>query len=149
MITVQNSVSVTDVLPLDASIVERQLEAVIEDIPPDAAKVGALGSAAIVDEVGAWVERMAIPVVVDPVMISTHGQVLMPESATQAFLDYLLPFAFLITPNLHEASVLAGIEVDSLATMEEAAKAHRRPRMPQCFGERWSPDRRARRSFVD
>jgi len=122
VVTVQNSVSVTDVLPLEASIVERQLEAVIEDIPPDAAKVGALGSAAIIDVVGAWVDRLPIPVVVDPVMISTHGQALMPESATQAFLDYLLPFAYLVTPNLHEASLLAGIEVDSLATMEEAAK---------------------------
>ncbi len=122
VVTVQNSVSVSDVLPLDASIVERQFDAVIDDIPPDAAKVGALGSAAIIDAVGARVEHMTIPVVVDPVMISTHGQALIPENAAQTFLDYLLPYAFLVTPNLHEASVLAGIEVNSLAAMEQAAK---------------------------
>ena len=122
VVTVQNSFKMLDVLPLDAQLVERQLEAVMEDIPPAAAKVGALGNAAVTEIVAAWAQRLRVPLVVDPVMMSKHGAPLVEADAVHALRERLLPQAYLATPNLHEASALAGIEVDTPAAMEEAAE---------------------------
>ncbi len=121
-VTVQNSFEMLDVFPLDARIVERQLNVVMADIPPDAAKVGALGNAAVIEVVAAWAKRLRVPLTVDPVMIGKHGIPLVDPGAVQSLRECLLPLAYLVTPNLREASVFAGIEVDTLATMEEAAK---------------------------
>ena len=67
--------------------------------------------------------KFKFPLVVDPVMISKHGTPLLAESASETLKSKLLPHAFLITPNLDEAAALTGRKVDSIATMEDAAKA--------------------------
>jgi hydroxymethylpyrimidine/phosphomethylpyrimidine kinase len=122
LLTVQNTMRVSSVDPLEAAYVERQLDAVLEDIPPLAAKTGALGSLEIVEAVARRAAGFAFPLVVDPVMISKHGAALMADEARAALLAKLLPAAFLVTPNLHEAAALAGIEVTDLPSMEEAAQ---------------------------
>ncbi len=122
VVTVQNSLRAPEAVPLDAGVVERQLAAVMEDIPPDAAKVGALGGAAVIEAVAAWAERLRVPLVVDPVMIGKHGLPLVEPGAERLLLERLLPHAYLATPNLREAAALAGIAVDTPATMEEAAR---------------------------
>ena len=122
VVTVQNTRKVLDVVPLDARLVERQLEAVMEDIPPDAAKVGALGNEAVTEVAAAWAQRLRVPLVVDPAMVSKHGAPLIETGAVRALRERLLPLAYLATPNLDEAAALAGIEVDTPAAMEEAAK---------------------------
>jgi len=121
LITVQNTQSVTAVETLSPSIVAAQLEAVLDDIPPAAAKTGALGSAEIVRLVAGKASDFGFPLVVDPVMISKHGQPLMTEQARTALADFLLPRALLATPNLHEAGELARMTVIDIATMKEAA----------------------------
>ena len=122
LLTVQNTQRVSSVDPLDPSYVQKQLDAVMEDIPPQAAKTGALGMAEIIEVVAAWAREVSFPLVVDPVMVSKHGAPLMADQARQALTEQLLPHAHLVTPNLHEAAVLAGIEVRDIASMEQAAR---------------------------
>jgi hydroxymethylpyrimidine/phosphomethylpyrimidine kinase len=97
------------------------LKAVLEDIPPAAAKTGALGNLEVVGLISKKAQEFKFPLVVDPVMISKHGQPLMPEKARSAFTELLLPCAFLVTPNLYEAGELARMQVTDLKSMKEAA----------------------------
>ncbi len=121
LLTVQNTQQVSAVEVLSAQFVDAQLQAVLDDIPPAAAKTGALGNAEVVQLIAERARSFRFPLVVDPVMISKHGQPLMTEPARAALVALLLPQAFLITPNLHEAGELARMHVHDLATMEEAA----------------------------
>jgi hydroxymethylpyrimidine/phosphomethylpyrimidine kinase len=122
LITVQNTREVTRVEVLDAELVSQQIHAVIEDIPPQAAKLGALGNRSVVEAVAAAAREFSFPLVIDPVMISKHGMSLLTSEAQQAVREHLLPRAFLLTPNVHEAAALAGRPVESLAGMRIAAE---------------------------
>ena len=122
MLTVQNTVRVERADCVPAGLVLEQLRAVIEDIPPDAAKTGALGSAEIVETIATAAEGFRFPLVVDPVMISKHGLTLMGEEGRNAMVRRLIPKAFLVTPNIPEASALTGIEILTLEDMRKAAK---------------------------
>lgn len=122
LITVQNTLGVEAVECLPPDLVLRQLRAVLSDIPPRAAKTGALGNAAIVEAVGRLAADFPFPLVVDPVMISKHGAPLLAEDARRALQQFLLPQAALVTPNLAEAAALAGFEVRSIADMHRAAR---------------------------
>jgi hydroxymethylpyrimidine/phosphomethylpyrimidine kinase len=113
---------VSSVDPLDPAYVEQQLDAVLEDIPPQAAKTGALGSREIIETIARRAAAFTFPLVVDPVMISKHGAALLLDDAREALRNDLLPRAFLVTPNLAEAAALAGIEVSDIEGMEEAAR---------------------------
>lgn len=121
LITVQNTVSVDAVECLDPSLVERQIRAVLSDIPPAAAKTGALGNAAVVETVARAASGFGFPLVVDPVLISKHGAALLSEDACKALIQLLLPKAFLVTPNLAEAAALSGVAVRSVEDMKHAA----------------------------
>ena len=116
LITVQNTTRLSRVETLDAELVAEQIGAVLEDLPPRAVKTGALGSEAIVDVVAAC--RFHCPLVVDPVISSKLGAALAPAGA----LRKLLPKAALVTPNLEEAALLAGIPVTNPGQMKEAAR---------------------------
>jgi hydroxymethylpyrimidine/phosphomethylpyrimidine kinase len=115
LITVQNTRGVRRVEVLDAELVLEQIRAVLEDIPPQAAKLGALGNPATAAALFELSPAFKFPLVVDPVMISKHGMPLW---------DGPMPVirSYLITPNLHEASVLAGFPVDDLPSMRRAAQ---------------------------
>jgi len=113
LLTVQNTVRVSRVDVVDPALVLEQLSAVIEDIPPGAAKTGALGSAAMVTAVARAAEHFRFPLVVDPVMVSKHGLSLLPGDAVDAIRDQLLPRAYLITPNVPEAEALSGVNIAS------------------------------------
>src|SRR5690349_9355411 len=91
LLTVQNSMRVSRVEVLPPQLVIEQLDAVLEDIPPAAAKTGALGSAAMVEAVAQAARRFAFPLVVDPVMVSKHGVPLLPPDAVDAIRERLLP----------------------------------------------------------
>jgi hydroxymethylpyrimidine/phosphomethylpyrimidine kinase len=113
LITVQNTRGVTRVDVMAPDLVREQIHAVCSDIPPHAAKIGALGNRAVVEAVAATLQNFTFPLVIDPVMIS-EGQ--------SAFAACLMPRAFLLTPNLEEATVLAGFPVDDIASMRKAAE---------------------------
>jgi hydroxymethylpyrimidine/phosphomethylpyrimidine kinase len=121
LLTVQNTTRVSRVETMPVRLVLEQLEAVLEDIPPAAAKTGALGSAEMVESVARAAARFQFPLVVDPVMVSKHGLPLAPESAVRAFRDCLLPHAALVTPNVPEAEALTGLTIRDLQDMRRAA----------------------------
>jgi len=120
LVTVQNTLRVSRVQTLDPDLVVEQIRAVLEDLPPQAAKTGALGDTRIIEAVASI--DFGCPLVVDPVMISKHGAPLMPAEAKVSLRQLLLPRTALITPNAEEAADLAGIEVFDLPSMREAAR---------------------------
>jgi hydroxymethylpyrimidine/phosphomethylpyrimidine kinase len=121
LVTVQNTTRVSEIEILSPAIVSEQIDAVLEDIPPAAAKTGALGNSEIVRLVAEKTREFPFPLVVDPVMISKHGLPLMTGEARSVLAEMLLPRAFLITPNLYEAGELAQMPVYDLDSMETAA----------------------------
>ncbi|NBV46428.1 MAG: bifunctional hydroxymethylpyrimidine kinase/phosphomethylpyrimidine kinase [Planctomycetia bacterium] len=128
LVTVQNTRRVSAVEILAPDLVVAQLDAVLDDIPPAAAKTGALGSAAVITAVAARLRGTTFPLVVDPVMVSKHGAALIADDAVRALVARalvadLLPRATLVTPNLPEAERLAGFPVGDVAAMERAARA--------------------------
>ena len=123
LLTVQNTLRVSGIEILSPEMVAGQLEAVLEDIPPAAAKTGALGNCDTVRLVAGKARHFRFPLIVDPVMISKHGLPLMTDDARSLLALLLLPQAFLVTPNLHEAGELAKMPVRDLDSMERAAAA--------------------------
>ena len=122
-LTAQNTVGVTGVLPVPPDFIVEQVRAVQDDIGVDAVKIGMLGTAAIVHAVNEALDvlRPGTPIVIDPVMISESGAVLLDDPALAALTDALLPRATVITPNLPEARVLAAADEDD----DAEALAHR------------------------
>jgi hydroxymethylpyrimidine/phosphomethylpyrimidine kinase len=123
LLTVQNTREVRRVKVLPAELVMEQLEAVLDDLRPAAAKTGALGSAEVVRAIAAAAEQFDFPLVVDPVMISKHGAPLILDDARAALAEDLLPRAYLLMPNTHEAEALTGFEVRTRTDMRRAAEA--------------------------
>jgi hydroxymethylpyrimidine/phosphomethylpyrimidine kinase len=123
LFTVQNTQTVIAVEVLDPEFVLAQLDAVLDDIPPGAAKTGALGTAAVIETVANRLAKCRFPIVVDPVMISKHGLALLDRDAAHLMRSKLLPHAYLVTPNSLEAAVLAEMSVEDQASMEKAAVA--------------------------
>ena len=121
LLTVQNTRTVARVEVMEPSLVVEQIRCAIEDIPPAAAKTGALGTADVVAAVAMEARTFTFPLIVDPVMISKHGAPLMAESARDAVRDLMLPVTTLLTPNLHEAAALTGLAVETPDAMRSAA----------------------------
>jgi hydroxymethylpyrimidine/phosphomethylpyrimidine kinase len=123
LLTVQNTQRVSGIEILRPEFVRAQLEAVLADIPPHAAKTGALGTGELIEMVADAARQFTFPLVVDPVMISKHGHPLIDRAAIEALRVSLLPRAFLITPNVHEAAELSGISTGARASLREMAEA--------------------------
>jgi hydroxymethylpyrimidine/phosphomethylpyrimidine kinase len=122
-VTAQNPKRVLAIQPCRPEIVRRQLEAVFQALPPAAAKTGMLFSAEIIQVVAGFFRvHRAIPLVVDPVMISTSGARLLKPSAIGWLKNKLLPLATLVTPNLEEAEFLTGRSLKSVEDLRRAAK---------------------------
>jgi hydroxymethylpyrimidine/phosphomethylpyrimidine kinase len=111
-VTAQNTVSVSAVHCLPPDIVTAQIDAVFGDLDIHAVKVGMLGATEIVEAVAAGLENRArgVPVVLDPVMMSTTGRRLLDEGAISTLRGRLMPLAALVTPNIEEAAALLGCE---------------------------------------
>jgi hydroxymethylpyrimidine/phosphomethylpyrimidine kinase len=122
LITVQNTRGVQRVECLAPDLVADQIRAVITDIPPAAAKTGALGNRAIIRAVAELARDFSFPLVVDPVVVSKHGEPLLAADGIEALRTLLLPNVFLLTPNLEETSMLTGAEVHDVAGMRQAAQ---------------------------
>jgi len=122
LLTVQNTQAVSEVHTLDPALVIRQIQAVIEDIPPAAAKTGALGNVEIIEAVAGLAATFSFPLVVDPVMVSKHGARLLAPDAVTALRHKLLPRALLLTPNLPEAEALTGRSISTKEEMRTAAQ---------------------------
>ena len=122
LITVQNTVEVKRVECLAADLIAQQIRAVVSDIPPQAAKTGALGNWEIIEVAAAAAAGFDFPLVVDPVILTKHHAALLTADAIEALKTLLFPRAFLITPNLEEAGMLTRTEVSDIASMRHAAE---------------------------
>jgi hydroxymethylpyrimidine/phosphomethylpyrimidine kinase len=122
-VTAQNTVGVDDVLVLPPSLVKAQIGAVVSDLGVSAAKTGMLGSAAIIEAVAGAVSELSVaPLVVDPVLVTSNGDLLLERDAVGVLLRLLLPLAAVVTPNLPEAEALVGHPVHGTDGMAAAAE---------------------------
>jgi hydroxymethylpyrimidine/phosphomethylpyrimidine kinase len=125
VVTAQNSRGVQDAWPLPAEAVAAQVHACVDDIGVDAVKTGMLGGTDLVRAVVGLLAGLdpAVPVVVDPVAVSKHGDTLLAVEARELLLDGLLPRTTVLTPNLDEAAWLTGAPVADRDAMRVAARA--------------------------
>lgn len=122
-LTAQNTTGVTGILEVTPEFLRKQLDAVFEDIFPDAVKIGMVSSSALIETIADTLQHYgAKNIVVDPVMVATSGARLIEESAIQTLISRLLPIAAVITPNIPEAEILADMSIRNEADMEKAAR---------------------------
>jgi hydroxymethylpyrimidine/phosphomethylpyrimidine kinase len=120
-LTAQNTRGVRAVEAVSPAMVEAQLEALALDLPPDALKTGMLATRELVAQVAAAIRRHAWRrYVLDPVMVATSGDRLLTADAEGTVREELVPLAMLVTPNLEEAAILAGLPVEHEAGMIQA-----------------------------
>jgi hydroxymethylpyrimidine/phosphomethylpyrimidine kinase len=123
LVTVQNTLGVSEVEVLSADLVKKQLLAVITDLQPVAAKIGALGNIDIIEMLAKEIPSFSFPLVIDPVMVSKHGAPLLEHASVETLAKKLLPHTYLVTPNILEAKVLTGLDVYDALSMKNAALA--------------------------
>ena len=122
-ITAQNTEEVTDVFELPPSIIAAQIDAIFDDFDVAAVKTGMLSSTDIIKTVVTLLKPQQVRnLVVDPVMVAKGGQSLLKPDAIDSLKKELFPLALLVTPNVHEAQQLSGIQITSLADARRAAK---------------------------
>jgi hydroxymethylpyrimidine kinase/phosphomethylpyrimidine kinase len=122
-VTAQNTREVTGIHDLPAEFVTLQLDTVMSDLPIDAIKTGMLSNPAIIHAVSERLKTLGVEkLVVDPVMVAKGGAALLHQEAAAELIQRLLPLAYVVTPNLGEAEVLAGMSVRHLDDMEQAAR---------------------------
>jgi len=130
-VTAQNSVGVQGYWELPAAAVRAQLDSVLGDIGAQAVKTGMLASPVLVGTVCDALADVAAPIVVDPVVVSKHGDSLLSAGTVEAIRERLLPLATVVTPNLLEAELLTGMTItDEADVLAAAAKIN-------AMGPRW------------
>lgn len=122
-LTAQNTTGVTGIYEVTPEFLAKQLEAVFDDIRPDAVKIGMVSSDVLIETIVCVLKKYnAENIVVDPVMVSTSGSALINENAVGALKAKLLPMATLVTPNIPEAEIFTGIKIENESDMERAAE---------------------------
>lgn len=121
---IQNTQGVRKIYPIPVEAVADQIEAILDDISPDAIKIGMVHTPQLVETiVNTLGKYKKIPLVFDPVMVATSGHRLIEEETISAIIEQLFPIADVITPNMDEASILAHLPVKTLEDMYAAGKA--------------------------
>lgn len=122
-LTAQNTKGVYDIMEVSPQFLKSQIDAVCTDIFPDAVKVGMVSSAELIEVIADSIREYNMKnVVVDTVMVATSGARLIEESATETLRSKLLPMATLITPNIPETEILAGMRINTPEDMMKAAE---------------------------
>lgn len=122
-LTVQSTIGVQSVHPVDPAVFAATLTTLHSDLPPTGIKIGMLGSAMIVEAVAAYLSPLSVPIVLDTVLQSSSGRALLAPEALAVFQEKLLPLATWITPNTDELALLTGRTVASLEDVATAAAA--------------------------
>ena len=122
-LTAQNTTGVRAIQETTPEFLKQQLDAIFEDIFPDAVKIGMVSSSELICVIADRLKYYnAKNVVVDPVMVATSGSALMKTDAVQTLVKELLPIATLVTPNIPEAQVLSGLTIETKEDMVTVAK---------------------------
>ena len=114
---VQNTQGVQNIYEIPAQAIREQIQSILEDIYPDAIKIGMVHSVELVHIISEELKNYNRPIVYDPVMVATSGHRLIKEETLEACIEKLFPLATLITPNLDEASILVNHKIDSAELM--------------------------------
>jgi len=123
-LTAQNTLGVTGIHAVPAAFIVDQYVSVVEDLDVRAVKIGMLGTVEVVEAVASVLRSHPVPaVVLDPVMVATSGDRLVPEDAVAAIRELLLPLATVVTPNVPEAEVLTGVRIGAPDDLETAGRA--------------------------
>ena len=122
-LTAQDTLGVHGVMPVPPEFLRQQIAVVLADIGADAVKTGMLGDAATIELVAELLSAAGLPLVLDPVMVAKGGAPLLAMDAVAALKRALLPLATVLTPNVPEAEILAGMAIPDLAAMRHAADA--------------------------
>ena len=120
-LTAQNTLGVHGVYPVPPAFLALQIKAVLDDIGADAVKTGMLVDAETVDLVADLLSGTGLPIVVDPVLLAKHGAQLLAPKALMTLTRVFLPMVTVLTPNVPEAELLAGMRIPDLAAMHHAA----------------------------
>lgn len=121
-LTAQNTTSIVDVLTVEPEFFEKQMEALLSDIKPDAIKIGMVYSQEIVSIISKMIKAYSLKnIVVDPVTVSSTGFGLVNEGTLDRIKDDLFPLSSVITPNIYEATVLTGLNIESEGDIKEAS----------------------------
>src|SRR4030067_2430570 len=121
-LTAQNTNGVTDIYDLPSGFFSNQLDTLLKDIQPDALKTGMLSSSEIVKPIAEKIKQYSLKnLVIDPVTVSSTGVSLINDNALDTIKDYLFPIAQVITPNIYEASLFTGINIQDEEDMKKAA----------------------------
>ena len=133
-LTAQNTVGVSGVCVVEPAFVTAQLDAVLGDVGADVLKTGMLATEPVMAAVAEGISGLAsrVPLVVDPVCASKHGDPLLEPEALDALRSVIVPMATVVTPNLGEVALLTGVEVRTAADLADAAKA------VLALGPRWA-----------
>ena len=122
-LTAQNTLGVRDILNVTPEFLENELDAIFEDIRPDAIKIGMVSDKNLIKSIVKKLKQYnAKNIVVDPVMVATSGSKLLSDDAINTLINELIPLADIITPNIPEAEVLSGIKINNINDMEQAIK---------------------------
>ena len=122
-LTAQNTTGVRSIMEVTPRFLGEQLDAIFEDIFPDAVKIGMVSSSALIDVIAEkLIHHNARNIVVDPVMVATSGSALIENDAVSALLKRLIPIATVITPNIPEAQAISGLNINNQNDMIAAAK---------------------------
>ena len=122
-LTAQNTTGVRAIQESTPDFLKQQIDAVFEDIYPDAVKIGMVASSELIRVIADRLRYYdAKNVVIDPVMVATSGSALMKNDAVQTLIEELLPLAILVTPNIPEAQVLSDLTIETKENMVTAAK---------------------------
>ena len=122
-LTAQNTTGVRAIQEATPDFLKQQIDAVFEDIYPDAVKIGMVASSELIHVIADRLRHYeAKNIVVDPVMVATSGSALMKNDAVQTLIEELLPVSTLVTPNIPEAQVLSGMTIETKEDMVTAAK---------------------------
>lgn len=122
-LTAQNTTGVTDIMEVTPKFLAEQLDSIFTDIKPDAVKTGMVSSSQLIDIIADKLrEYKAVNIVVDPVMVATSGAKLICDDAMETLKKKLLTLATVITPNIPEGEVLAGMKITSKEDMVTAAE---------------------------
>ena len=122
-LTAQNTTGVRSIMEVTPTFLGEQMDAIFEDIRPDAVKIGMVSSSELICVIAEKLQKYeADNIVVDPVMVATSGSKLMADEALTVLKEKLLPLATVVTPNIPEAEILTGKKIENEADMLEAAK---------------------------
>ena len=122
VLTAQNSTGIQRVFPLPLDFIRQQIDSVLSDMGADAVKTGLLLHADVIQLVADQLARYQLPAVVDPVLVDGRGKRLIDADAERAYRDVLFPRALIITPNLDEARILTGRDLQTSDEVKDAAR---------------------------